>query len=120
MLGGEAEEPGEAGALGLEPRRCAGHRLRHRVAHAAVEVDDECLEDRLLAVEVEIERAEADAGALGDLDDRRLVVALLGEDDLGRLEQAPSGRLAALGQRPSGRGRDERALLVDELIGNDS
>ena len=46
VLGREPEEAGESGALGLEARRGARHRLRHRVANATVEVDHERLEDR--------------------------------------------------------------------------
>ncbi len=118
VLGGEAEEAREARALRLQPRGRAGHRLRHRVPHAPVEVDHESLEDRLLAVEVEVERAEADAGALGDLDDRRLVVALLGEHDLRSLEQAPAGGLTALGERAARGGRDQFGLTLEHVIGN--
>src|SRR5690349_1367053 len=86
--------------------------------HATVQVDHEGLEDRLLAVEVQVERAEADAGALGDLHDRCLVIPLLREHLLGGFEQPAPRRLAALRQRSARRGRYEFRLLVEQVTGN--
>src|SRR5919204_3131353 len=95
VLGGEAEERLEAEAFGFGARPPARGRLLHRVAHAAVEILDELVEDPLLAREVEVEGPVRDARGLGDLDDRGLVVAELGEDLLGGLEQPRTGALAA-------------------------
>src|SRR5690348_2654206 len=92
MLGCEAEVRAEPEQLRLEPRRAAGRRLLHRVAHTPVQIADQLVEDVLLRREVEIERPLPDAGRLGDLDDRRVVVAELAEDALRRLEQ-PVARL---------------------------
>ena len=57
MLGGEAEERGKAEALHLGARRALRRCLGHRLADAVVEVDDELVEDVLLAREVEVEGA---------------------------------------------------------------
>ena len=61
MLRGEAEERGEAEPLHLGARRALRRGLRHRLAHAVVQVDDELVEDLLLAREVEVEGALPDA-----------------------------------------------------------
>ena len=50
----------------------------------------------------------ADAGRLGDLHDRRVVVAELGEDVLGRLEQPPPGRARRACDSAARRRRSER------------
>ena len=76
MLGREAEERGEARALGLEPVGGAARTLAHRLAHPVVEVFDELVEDRELRVEVQVVGALADARDLGDARDGCLVVAV--------------------------------------------
>ena len=91
----ELEVAHEPEQLGLGARAPVLGADGHRAADAAVQVADELLEDLLLAREVEVERPLRDAGGLGDLDDRRVVIAELGEDALGRLEQALARRRAA-------------------------
>ena len=101
VLGGEAEVRLEAEQLRLERASSpCSRRLLHRVAHALVQVAHELVEDRLLRVEVEVEGALRDAGRLGDLHDRRVVVAELAEDGLGRVEQAAPRVEAAPRERP--------------------
>ena len=68
----------------------------HRVSDAGVQVADELVEDVFFAREVEVEGALGDACRLGDLHDRRVVVAELGEDMLRRLEQPPAGAGSAV------------------------
>src|SRR5690606_41183698 len=55
-------------------------RLGEAAAEAVAEGVDELGEDRLLGREVDVEGAEGDAGAAGDLDDRRPFEADLAED----------------------------------------
>src|SRR5581483_1642341 len=98
VLGGEAEVRAEAEQLRLEARRPLRRRLLHRVAHAAVQVADELVEDVLLRGEVEVERPLPNAGGLGDLHDRRVVEADVAEDLLRRLEQAAACLDAARGE----------------------
>jgi len=50
-------------------------------------------------VEVEVERPRCDAGNIGKLDDRRIVVAELPEHLLGGVEQPAPRVEAALGER---------------------
>ena len=99
MIGREAEERAEAEQLALGAGRALLGSLGHRVANARVQVEHDLFEDLLLAREVEVEGALADARRLGDLHDRGVVVAELGEDLLGGLEQLLAGALAARGQR---------------------
>src|SRR5438477_7077251 len=103
VLLGEVEERAEAEQLRLEPRLPPRRRLLHGLANAVVQVAHELGEDLLLRREVEIEGALADAGPLGDLHDRRLRVADVGEDLLRRLEQAPP-RLHALARERAAAG----------------
>jgi hypothetical protein len=76
----------------------------------------------LLAREVEVEGALADAGRLGDLHDRGVVVAELGEDPLGRLQQLLAGALAAGGQLLHRHELQQLGLddLVERVPGSDS
>ena len=78
--------------------------------HAAVQVANELVEDLLLALEVEVEGALRDACGLGDLHDRRLVEADVGEDLLRRLEQAASRAHATAGERAAVGAERERGL----------
>ena len=110
MLGGEAEEGSKAEQLALRARRSLRGGLCHRPADAGVQVEHELVEDPLLAVEVEVEGALTDARGLGDLDDRGVVVAVLGEDALGRLDQLLARALAPCGQLASRAGSEELAL----------
>src|SRR5581483_11726190 len=100
MLRREAEVRAEAEQLRLETRLAARRRFLHRVAHAPVQVAHELVEDLLLRGEVEVERALSDACGLGDLHDRRVVVAEVCEDLLGRIEQLLPRLDAARGERP--------------------
>ena len=110
MLRGELEVAAEAEQLRLEPRLPLRRRLRHRVADAAVQVAHELVEDLLLRREVEVERALRDAGRLGDLHDRRVVVAELAEHVLGRVEQA-----LRASRRPSSRARGRSTPVTMSL-----
>src|SRR5207249_2539584 len=91
----ELEVAPKAEQLRLGARAAALRARGHRVPHAPVQVAHELFEDLLLAREVEIERALRDSGGFGDLHDRRLVVAELGEDVLRGFEQASASRRAA-------------------------
>src|SRR5581483_1296948 len=99
VLGGELEVAGEPEELLLDACRAARRLLGHRVADPAVQVAHELVEDVLPRLEVEVERALPDPGRLRDLHDRRLVVAELAEDVLGRLDQLLSRPLAARRER---------------------
>jgi len=94
VLRREPEVRAEPEELGLEPRRALRRRFLHRVPHAAVQVAHELVEDRLLRVEVEVERPRCYTGGVGNLDDRRIVVAELAEDILRCVEQ-PTARVDA-------------------------
>jgi len=71
----------------------------------------EGVDQRVLGLEVVVERTEGDIGSFGDLADGRGVDALLADDRAGRVEQGSAGALpstrAALGR--GGRG-DERGV----------
>ena len=95
MLARELEEGFERAAFAvdrvawrLELRRDAVADLRRHVAH-------ERLEHRLLAVEVGVEGAERDAGALGDADDRAVGKAALAELVARGIEDLAQGAFAA-------------------------
>src|SRR5215216_4825947 len=92
------------------------------MAHPRVQVEHDLVEDLPLAREVEVERSLADAGRLGDLHDRGVVVAELGEDPLGCFEQLLAGALAPCGQllhRASSSSSD-LTTLSSAFRGNDS
>ena len=95
-----------AGGEQLLPER---QRRLERLVHVALLDLERALEQRqveaLLALEVDVDRADRDVGRLRDLLDGGAVEAVLEEPLLGRLEDRPDGaRLAAL------RARCERLL----------
>src|SRR3954469_11737745 len=69
------------------------------MADTGVQVADELVEDLLLAREVEVEGALRDAGRLGDLHHRGVVIPRFGEALLRRVDQAATGRRALLRER---------------------
>ena len=104
MADGEVEEAAEAEQLALQARVAPVRRLAHRVANTPVQVSDQLVEDLLLGAEVQVERPLPDAGRLGDLHDRGVVVAEIAEDLLGRLEETLA-RLRCHGPRACARTR---------------
>ena len=89
MLRREAKERREAEELALGSRPALRRGFGHRLPDSMVQVEDELVEDLLLVREVEVERALPDAGGLGELHDRGVVIAELCEHLLRSLEQAP-------------------------------
>src|SRR5581483_10039384 len=80
----EVADAGEDRALELLARARGGGDLGLHARDERLEVLlEEPLEDRLLRAEQVVERADREARGGGDLDDRRLVVAPLGEQALG-------------------------------------
>jgi hypothetical protein len=68
-------------------------------AHLALQIDGDLAEDRLLGLEVAVERAVRGAGPAGDVGDVRGQELLLGEDLGGRLDERGARQLAAARRR---------------------
>src|SRR5947208_2954203 len=99
MLADEGDERLEPEPLRRHPVRRALHRLGDMGAGGAAHVADQSPEHLLLALEIGVEGAERDPGALGDAGDRSVVKTALAELGRGGLEQPAQGLAPALGPR---------------------
>ncbi len=107
---GLAQDDAAEGAMLEDGADDAGHRVDELLldgggAGGRVDADDrgaeddeqlveQLEEDGVLALEVEVERAARDAGGIDDVADARVVIALLGEDFLGRRQDVRAPALA--------------------------
>jgi len=99
MLLGELQKALKAVALGFEPVDGVAGGGEHLLAQLAADVAHQGDENLFLAVEVEIERALADAGPGGDGTHRSRVKSLAAEFLFGGAEQLAPGRFTASGDR---------------------
>ena len=77
---------------------------------AAIVSAEDHLDERLLALEVVVERPEADVGLVRDLLDARVVDTLAGEQGFGGVDQLRSCRLASACVPIRGRGHDRHRI----------
>ncbi len=105
------------------PRRSASRRsrafftaVRQRMAGARAHVGDQRAEHFLFALEVDVEGAEPDAGALGDVADRGLVVAARAKLLRRRVQQPPQSAPPPLRFRPDRSSSPRSNLNVDSCF----
>ena len=79
VLAHEFQKALEADPLGIELVGGLANPRRDEVAHLGRHVADQCLEDRVLAVEIGVEATQRDPGPAGDPADRPVVESLFAE-----------------------------------------